>query len=47
MKAEDVDDLAWIKSMMKQELDLRPPSLAQFGKIASLFVVIRENPLPI
>ena len=32
MKAEDAEDLAWIKSMMKQELDLRPPSLARLGK---------------
>ena len=32
MKAEDVEDLSWLKSMMKQELDLRPPSLARLGK---------------
>ena len=40
MKAEDVEDLAWIKSMMKQELDLRPPSLAQFGKNS---IIIRSD----
>mgnify|MGYP003305039068 CR=1 FL=1 len=40
MKAEDADDLAWLKSMMKQELDLRPPSLAQFGKNS---IIIRSD----
>ena len=40
MKAEDVDDLAWIKSIMKQELDLRPPSLARFGKNS---IIIRNE----
>ena len=32
MKTDEADDLAWVKSMMKQELDLRPPSLARLGK---------------
>ena len=32
MKTDEEDDLAWVKSMMKQELDLRPPSLARLGE---------------
>ena len=40
MKADDADDLAWIKSMMKQELDLRPPSLARLGKNS---IIIRNK----
>ena len=32
MKTDEADDLAWVKSMMKQELDLRPPSLARLGE---------------
>ena len=40
MKAEDADDLAWLKSMMKQELDLRPPTLARIGKNS---IIIRSN----
>ena len=40
MKAEEADDLAWLKSMMKQELDLRPPSLARIGKNS---IIIRSE----
>ena len=32
MKTDEEDGLAWVKSMMKQELDLRPPSLARLGE---------------
>ena len=39
MKARDAEDLAWLKSMMKQELDLRPPSLARLENS----VIIRNN----
>ena len=40
MKAGDVEDLSWLKSRMKQELDLRPPSLARLGKNS---VIIRND----
>ena len=36
MKTDEADDLAWLKSMMKQELDLRPPSLALLGKNSTI-----------
>ena len=36
MKTDETEDLAWIKSIMKQELDLRPPSLARFGKNSTI-----------
>ena len=36
MKTDETEDLAWIKSIMKQELDLRPPSLARFGKTSTI-----------
>ena len=32
MGTDEENDLAWVKSMMKQELDLRPPSLARLGE---------------
>ena len=32
MKTDEEDGLARVKSMMKQELDLRPPSLARLGE---------------
>ena len=40
MKTEDEDDVAWLKSMMKQELDLRPPSLARISKSS---IIIRDD----
>mgnify|MGYP001221072246 CR=1 FL=1 len=40
MKSDDVNDLAWMKSIMKQELDLRPPSLARLGKNS---IIIRNE----
>ena len=40
MKTEDEDDVAWLRSMMKQELDLRPPSLARISKSS---IIIRDD----
>lgn len=45
MKAEDVEDLSWLKSMMKQELDLRPPSLARLGK--NSIIIRNESDKPV
>ena len=40
MKTDEEDDLAWVKSMMKQELDLRPPSLARLGENS---IIVRDE----
>jgi len=40
MKTDEADDLAWVKSMMNQELDLRPPSLARLSKHS---IIIRNE----
>ncbi len=40
MKADDAEDLAWLKSIMKQELDLRPPSIARIGNNS---IIIRDD----
>ena len=39
------NDLSWLKSMMKNELDLRPPTLARKSKASKIIKDDQENPI--
>ena len=41
----EVSDLLWIKSMMKNELDLRPPSLVRTTATSEIIRDEQENPI--
>ena len=43
MKTDEADDLAWVKSMMQQELDLRPPSLALDSLFGENCIIVRNE----
>ena len=47
MTTSDSDhfDSLWLKSMMKNELDLRPPSLASTSKASKIIRDGQENPI--